>query len=485
MENPLTGLLLWIDLVNIWSGKSDNIHGEKTVSDEYLKFLDSKTQYSGDHGFDPIWVPDKLFPFQKYLLEYSLRKGRSAIFADCGLGKTGIQLAWAENVAQKTGKPVLVLTPIAVGHQTVKEGEKFGVECKRSLDGKVHRITIANYERLHYFSPNDFGGVVCDESSILKNFRGKTSNQIVDFMRHTPYRLLCTATASPNDYMELGTSSEALGELGYQDMVSTFFRQVKNTDGTAWGRQKYTFRAHAINDFWRWVCSWSRAVRKPSDIGFDDSGFILPDLETFEHVAKSSVLRPGQLFEMPAQNIQEQSEERRRTLKDRCHMVADLVDHDDPVVIWCHLNPEGDYLQKIIPGSVQVSGSDSEEKKEKAFMAFCDGSIKRLITKPSIAGFGQNWQHCGHQTFFPSHSFEEYYQAVRRCLRFGRKGKVRVDIISSEGEYGVLENLNRKAKNASAMFDSLIENMNNAMRIDRAHEYTKKEVLPSWLLSTK
>jgi len=463
----------------------------------YEDFIQSKTQLQGEFGFKPVYMPDFLYAFQKSLVEWSCMKGRSAIFADCGLGKTPMQLVWAQNVIQKTNKPVLILTPLAVSIQTKREADKFGIDSRRVADGVVNDykgVVITNYERLHYFNPDDFSGVVCDESSILKNFDGATKKTITDFMRLHKYRLLCTATAAPNDYIELGTSSEAIGDLGFMDMLSKFFKQDssikfsltgnidKDNRMCVGGFGKYRFRGHAEKDFWRWVCSWSRACRKPSDIGFDDNGFELPKLTTIEHVIKAAKAREGWLFDTPASNLHEQREERRRTIKERCEKVAELVlENNDCSVSWCHLNDESMLLNEMIPKSVEVRGSDANDKKESIFIAFQDGQIKSLITKPTIAGFGLNWQHCAHETFFPSHSFEQWYQAIRRCWRFGQKKNVVVDVVASEGEIGVLNNMNRKAKAAEKMFKNLVSLMNNELKIEKQNTYTKKEEVPSWL----
>jgi hypothetical protein len=392
---------------------------------------------------------------------------------------------------------VLITTPLAVGAQTVREGEKFGVECERSFDGKFSagaRVVITNYERLHYFNPKDFAGMAADESSILKNFDGKTKERVTEFMRTLSYRSLWTATASPNDYIELGTSSEALGELGYMDMISRFFK-AKNNSGAAHGGgggvyggkrsssdSKFRFRGHAERDFWRWICSWARAIRKPSDLGCDDSKFILPKLETRQHLVKATTANPNYLFDMPAVGLDEQRAERKRTLKERCEMAAELVNKNSgPSISWCHLNPEGDLLEKLVEDCVQVSGSDSDEAKEEKILSFISGETKNLVTKSSICGFGLNMQHCAHQTHFPSHSFEQWYQAVRRSWRFGQKKKVIIDVITSEGEARVLQNLQRKSDAADKMFESLVELMNNELKIQQENKYTEREEIPTWL----
>jgi hypothetical protein len=427
-------------------------------------------------------MPDFLYGFQQNLVEWSLRKGRCAIFADCGLGKTPIALTWAENVVRKENAKVLIVTPLAVSPQTVREGEKFGIECTRSLDGAAHRgITVTNYERLHHFSPSDFTGVVCDESSAIKNYEGERQKIVSQFLLKVPYRLLCTATAAPNDYIELGTSAEALGELGRMDMLAAFFKNDEDSLHPIWWGARWRFKAHAEPLFWRWVCSWARAVRRPSDLGFDDGAFVLPPLLGSEVVVKADRPFTGELFPRVATTLKDQREERRITLQERCSAVADLVNHDKSAIVWCQLNDEANLLEKMIPDAKQVQGSDSDEYKEQTLLDFVDGSLRVLVIKPKIGAFGLNWQHCAHMTFFPSHSYEQYYQGVRRCWRFGQKNPVQVDIVTTEGELGVLKNLQRKSEDAEKMFAQLVANMQNEMRVNRSIERLQGVHLPSWL----
>lgn len=452
---------------------------------DYQEFLAQKAQLRSGDGFKPLWMPDFLFDFQEYLTEWAINQGRAAIFADCGMGKTPMQLVWAENIVRKTNKRVLILTPLAVSHQTTKEAEKFNVDCHRSQAGDLAPgIVIANYERLHYFNPNDFTGVVCDESSILKSFNGKRRKEITEFMRKMPYRLLASATAAPNDYIELGTSSEALGDLGHVDMLNRFFKNDNNNSaqGRMYGEVvKWRFKGHAEIPFWRWVCSWARAIRKPSDFGFDDKDFILPPLTENKHMVEVESLPDGMLFALPASDFREQREERRRTIKERCEKVTELVAHDKPALVWCHLNSEGDLLEKMIPDAIQVSGRDSDDNKEAKLLAFARGDARVLVTKPKIGAWGLNFQHCSHVTFFPSHSYEQYYQGVRRCWRFGQKNPVTVDIVTTEGEAKIFKNLKRKAKQADRMFSALVNEMNQATKIKVENKYTTKEAIPAWL----
>jgi hypothetical protein len=335
---------------------------------------------------------------------------------------------------------------------------------------------VTNYERLHHFNAEDFDGVVCDESSILKNFDGETRKAITDFMRKRPYRLLCTATAAPNDYIELGTSSEALGELRRVEMLAMFFSH--NGGDT----QKWSLKGHADHPFWRWVCSWARAMRKPSDVGCEDDGFELPKLIERVHTVSATKPIEGYLFDLPAVGLDEQRSDLRRTISERCGMAADLINgHSRPAVAWCNLNCESEMLAKLIPDAVEVKGSDSEEFKESAFMRFASGDVRVLVTKPSIAGFGMNWQHCAHMTFFPSHSYEQYYQCTRRCWRFGQKSSVTVDMIATDGQANVLKNMQRKSTQAMRMFDLLVKMMWSEMKMQTINDYTRKEEVPSWL----
>jgi len=451
----------------------------------YADFLAMKAHQGTGCGFSPTFLPGFLFDFQAALLEWSITQGRAALLADCGLGKTPMELVWAENVARHTGGRVLILTPLAVTAQMEREAEKFGIGAKVSRDGTAHRVTITNYERLHHFKPSDFAACACDESSILKSFDGRRKGEITQFMRKMQFRLLATATAAPNDYIELGTSSEALGYLGYMDMLNRFFRNDLNNSATGRHRgevAKWRFKGHAELPFWRWVCSWARAIRKPSDIGFADDAFHLPPLLEKEHTVEASMLADGMLFALPAVGMREQRDERRGTLRERCEKVASLVNNTgEPALVWCHGNDEGDTLESLIPDAVQVAGSDSDDAKESRLLGFAEGKHRVLITKPKIGAWGLNYQHCNHVVTFPSHSFEQYYQSVRRCWRFGQKRPVHVDIVTTEGEHGVLKNMQRKAAQAERMFANLVAEMNGAIAIDRASNFTKSQELPQWL----
>lgn len=463
---------------------------------EYQEFLARKSQLGGEYGFTPLWMPDFLMDFQASMTEWAIIKGRSALLEDCGLGKTVQELVWSMNVVMHTNRPVINFAPLAVAQQTLRETEKFGIEAHLSLDGKVRPgINIVNYERLHYFNPNDFVGAVCDESAILKSFDGARRKAITEFMRKMKYRLLGTATAAPNEYIELGTSSEALGYLGYMDMLTRFFKNnqgnsikpsVYRHGGKSFNQlddnAKWRFKGHAEVPFWKWVCSWARAIRKPSDLGFDDGNYVLPPLTENQHMVDAKSLPNGMLFALPAVGLHEQREERRRTISERCAKAADLVNRTgQPFVVWCGLNDEGDLLEDLIPDAIQISGKDSEEAKEEKFLAFIDGKARGLVTKGKIGAWGLNFQHCAHSVSFPTHSFEEYYQKVRRFYRFGQKREVVSDIVTTEGEKAVLKNLQRKAVAADKMFSDLTMYMNDAMSVDRSLRFEKQEIIPKWL----
>ena len=463
---------------------------------DYAEFLERKAQLSSEDGFVSPGLPSFLFDFQSHLVHWALRRGRAAIFADCGLGKTPMQLVWADQVARHTKGNVLILTPLAVAGQTVAEGSKFGIAATRLSDGaSVARISVTNYEKIHLFNPSDFAGVVCDESSILKNFDGARRQAITDFMRKTRYRLLCSATPAPNEYTELGTSSEALGHLGHADMLTRFFKndqqnsikphrialRPQRDDARILAGGGWRFKGHAEAPFWRWVSSWARAMRKPSDFGFDDAKFILPKLIEREHQVSARRIADGFLLSLPAQGLREQREERRRTIEERCEKAAALASHDRPVVVWCHLNDEGDLLEKLVPGCVQVSGNDSDDEKEEKFFAFISGQARALITKGKIGAWGLNLQHCAHSVSFPTHSYEEYHQSIRRFWRFGQSEVVVSDIVTTEGERDVLANLQRKSKAADRMFAALVGHMQDALHLKRTQDFNQAGEPPPWM----
>ncbi len=456
------------------------------MGSDLAAFLEEKRQLAHRSGFEPVWMPDFLFPFQRELVAWELRAGRGLTLADTGLGKTPMSLTWAANVAQKTKGRVLILSPLAVGAQYVDEGGKFGVPVHHSRDGKMNgaEITVTNYEQLEKFDPADFAGVVADESSCIKNFMAKRRATLTEFLRTVPYRSLQTATAAPNDYHELGTSAEALGHLGYWDMLKYFFINDEHSLHPTSLGARWRFKKAAEKPFWRWVCSWARACRKPSDLGdFDDSVFDLPPLLEREHIVQTSKSLPGILpgITVEAVTLAEQREERKLNIRERCELAAEIATHGDPVAIWTEYNAEADLLERLIPGAKQVSGSMSDQVKEARFRAFADGSLRAMITKPKIGAWGLNWQHCNQVISFVSHSFEQDYQSVRRCWRFGQQRPVTVHRIATPGEARVLRNLKRKAAQAERMFDSLVRMMNDPENLAAQREAAGRVEVPAWL----
>lgn len=445
----------------------------------YSEFLERKSQSDVYHGFDPVFMPDAAFDFQKYLIDWSLRKGRAANFDDCGLGKTLMQLTFAENIVRKFNQPVLILTPLAVSPQTITEGEKFGISVHKANPDKIVKgINIINYEQLSKYRPGDFRAVVCDESSILKSFDGKIKSEITQFMRKVEFRALYTATAAPNDYIEFGTSSEALGGLGYVDMLNKFFKNdmSNSAQGRAFGQSiKWRLKGHAELDFWKWICSWAKAVRTPSDIGFSDIGYVLPELIERDHVISTGI-------EASQVTLEDQRNNAKLTVTERCEKAASLVNFThDFAIVWCHRNDEGDLLEKLIPGSVQISGKDSDKVKEEKFNGFQNGFIRVLITKPKIGAWGLNFQHCNHQVIFPSHSYEQIYQCVRRSWRFGQKRPVTVDIVCTDIEGNILQNLKNKQLKAETAFKNLVTEMNNPKQLNRTAYNELNLEIPQWI----
>jgi hypothetical protein len=450
---------------------------------EYRDFVENKTHLSGKFGFSPVYQNPNAYDFQNDLISWSLEKGRAATFADCGLGKTLMQLVWAENVHRHTNKPVLILAPLSVSSQTVEEAEKFGISAFRSPDGKWptgQGIITTNYERLHHFDLDAFGGIVCDESSILKNFDGAIRGAITRAMRKVKYRAMYTATPSPNDYTELGTSAEALGDMAYMDMLQTFFKSNDDTLHPAHIGQQWRFKGHAEPHFWRWVASWARAIRRPSDMGYPDDGWSLPQLREIHHEIESKPL-DGQLFAMPVRGLSQEREERKATIKERCELAAELIQAHDCGVMWCHFNAEADLLAEIVPGAVNLSGSDKDEVKEEKFAAFKSGEIKYLVTKPKIAALGVNWQHCAACTYFDDYSYEQYYQAVRRFWRFGQKRPVTVHQIGTTSLSNVAKSRKRKAEAADKMFGEMMRHMIDAQSHRKIFGEGRNMEVPTWL----
>lgn len=430
---------------------------------DYEKFLLEKQQLSGNFGFNPVYIPERMFDFQKHITEWALKKGRAGIFADTGLGKTLIQLVIAENVVRKTNGRVLILTPLAVAFQFLEEAKTIDIDVEHSKNGRYKsKIVVCNYERLHYFNSQDFESVILDESSILKNFDGAFKTQITEFMKKIKYRFLSTATPAPNDFIELGTSSEALGYLGYMDMLSKYFTNKENTLRPMDIGSKWNLKPHATDAFFRWVNSWSMSVKKPSDIGFSDEKYVLPELIKNIHKVKNenNIVINGQIlmFNDNAKSITEVREEQKGTIEKRCEKAVELS-ANKVSVYWTNFNKESELLNELDFDAVEIKGSMSIDKKEDILLNFSKGEIKRIITKPKMTSFGLNWQHCNHTVYFPTWSYEQYYQAIRRFHRFGQKRNVTVDLVLSDGQGRVLETLELKTQNSIDLQQRLNDNL--------------------------
>jgi SNF2 family DNA or RNA helicase len=453
---------------------------------EYLEFIQKKKHNSIDYGIESKFMVDKMFDFQKYIAEYAIKKGRCAIFLDTGLGKTIIELVIATNYVRKTNKPVLIITPLAVANQFIVEAEKFGIEdIEHTKDGKfTKKIVLINYERLHYLTPDLFDCVILDESSILKNFDGAIKQQVTIFLKKVKYRFLATATPSPNDFIELGTSSEALGYLGYTDMLTKFFKNRNNSIDPAHLGSEWYLKPHAENDFWKWVSTWSISAKKPSDIGFNDELYILPELYEIETILRNEnpLIINGQcsLFAMPAVGFFEIKQEAKATIKQRCEMAVEKANKHNISVYWCNLNDEAKALLLFDKTATEINGSMSIDKKEDILISFAKGNISKLISKTSITCFGLNWQHCNHTTYFPTYSYEQYYQAIRRFWRFGQKNPVFVDLILSDGQERIMQSLLVKKNKAIQMFQKLTKQTNSNFEI-KNKEFNKEIILPKFL----
>jgi hypothetical protein len=454
---------------------------------EYLNFLEKKRHSIGEFGFDATFMPEIAFDFQKFVIEKAVKKGRVATFLDTGLGKTLVQLSVAQNVVNHTNKRVLILTPLAVAFQFILEAEKIGVDdIEYSKDGKhTKKIVICNYERLHYFDPSDFVCVILDESSILKNFDGKIKGQITAFIKKVPYRYLSTATPSPNDFIELGTSSEALGYMGYMDMLTKFFKNNMNSvDSTNRNiGEKFYLKPHAEKDFFAWVNQWSIMAKMPSDLGFSNERYVLPKLINNKHVVENQSLfsSDGQMsmFVPIAKSMTEVRHEQKQTENKRCEKAIELA-YGKTSVYWCNTNNESSILKGLDSEAVEIIGSQSIDRKEEILKAFADGEIKRIITKAKMTGMGLNWQHCNHSVFFPTWSYEQYYQAVRRFWRFGQKSEVTIDMVISDGQTRVLEALHQKTLKAIELHQKLTENVNRSFT-ESKREFNQPIIKPKFL----
>ena len=431
---------------------------------KYSEYLKNKEIKMPDTGFTTdIEINPMLFDFQKDIVKWALRKGRAAIFADCGLGKTPIQLEWAAHVQIKTEGAILIIAPLAVSEQTIREGKKFNIDVsKYEFDTPECGIYITNYEQIDKVDLSLFSGIVIDESSILKSYTGKFRNKIIECTQDMQYKLACTATPSPNDLMELGNHAEFVGSSTRTEMLAMFF--VHDGGET----QKWRLKGHASTEFWKWVCSWAVMIRKPSDLGYDDNDFILPEINYIHHKVKTDQTA-GFLFQVEANTLQERLDARRDTIDERATMAAQIVNSnpDKQWLIWCNLNAEADKAKSLIGGAVNVQGSDNDDVKSTNMLKFSSGDIAKLITKPKIAGFGMNWQNCSNVIFLGlNDSFESYYQAVRRCWRFGQNHTVNVHIVTADIEGQVIRNIERKEKDAETMQNEMLKNMKDINSAD-------------------
>lgn len=452
----------------------------------YNEFLQSKKHSQIDYGIEPKNLNSNLMDYQKHIAEHLIKKGRGAGFIDTGLGKTLIELEVANQYVRKFNKPVLIITPLAVAFQFIKEAEKFSIDdVEYSKDGKfTKKIIICNYERLDKFFPQDFCAVVADESSILKNFDGAIKQQVTTFLKNVDYRFLFTATPSPNDFIELGTSSEALGYMGYTDMLGKFFTNNDDTISPQKIGTKWVLKPHAENDFFAWVSGWSISMRKPSDLGYPDERHILPELNTNNNIVRNDnalcINNQFELFPRPSSRLTEVREEQRQTIDIRCQKAVEIASNKDTSVYWVNFNKEGELIKHLDKNSFELTGSMNLDKKEELLLAFAEGQVKKLITKAKITAFGLNWQHCNHTIYFPTFSYEQYYQAIRRFWRFGQKSKVTVDLVYSEGQEKVIQSLLAKSEKAGQLFDSLNKSINSNF-IDEKREFNKPIQLPSFI----
>jgi hypothetical protein len=458
------------------------------VSDAYQTFLSRKAVTDPATGLaDVPALPDAMFAFQRDLTSWALRRGRAAIFAGTGLGKSLMELAWGNAVAaQAPGAMVLLLAPLAVSAQLLREAEKFGMQAravKRQSDCGPG-VNITNYQKLEHFDLSQFLGVILDEASILKSTDGHYKSMLIAECAKVPFRLTATATPAPNDFMELGNQAEFLGVMSHTDMLATFFAH----DGGE--TQKWRLKGHAENEFWKWMASWSVMLRRPSDLGYDDTGYDLPALQRHQHVVASELPPSGMLFALPAETLQERIQARRDTVAERVAKAVAITPADRPFVWWCNLNAESEALTRAIPGAVETKGSDSDDEKERKLIAFSEGRIRVLVTKASVAGFGMNWQHCADTGFVGlNDSFEQVYQATRRFWRFGQTRPVNAHFISAEVEGAVMANLARKEADADRMAAGMIAHMadlssmsvRGSVRDTPNYNPTQPVVLPQWL----
>lgn len=437
--------------------------------EEYRAFIARRAVATERQGFSPKPINSMAKAHQIAALEFALNRGKSAAFLDTGLGKSFIELEFARQCAEETGKPSLILTPLAVAGQMVREGQKFGIDARqiREQSDVGAGVMVANYERLPKLDPASFGAVVLDESSILKSYAGQTRARIQDAFKETQFKLAATATPSPNDHTELGNHAEFLGVMRQQEMLSKWF-----INDTSTASQDWRLKGHAQEDFWQWVASWSRCATLPSDLGGDDTGYVLPEIDRRMHevAADRTEDTQGLLFRIPEMSATSFHQEKRLTLQHRCEKAAELATHDKPVTVWCETNEESALLAKLIPDAREVRGDMDADQKEALLLGFADGDFRVIVTKPKLAGFGVNWQHCAHAVFASiSFSYEQHYQAVRRSHRFGQTERVRNDIVISDTERSIWDVINVKG----AKHDEMKRRMSDAMRKAQSSAQTR------------
>lgn len=459
------------------------------ILSDYESFIKNKQMADIPSGFDCEVPTGPLFDFQAACVKWALKRGRAALFADTGLGKTAMQVTWAQAVAEHTGGNVIIAAPLCVAQQTVEEAAKFGITVKycRAEDQVEPGITITNYEMLEHFDLESFAGVVLDESSILKSHTSKTREQITQAFKRTPYKLSCTATPSPNDYIELGNQADFLGVMSSQEMLATFFTH----DGG--DTSKWRLKGHGKVRFWEWMATWAICIRNPSDLGFDGARYELPPVNMIEHTVSGGDLLEGHLFAVTAQTLSERRQAKKSSMGDRVALAAGIANGtDQPVIVWCHMNDESAALAKAIPDAVEVTGSMTIEQKERNIMAFTHGEARVIVTKASIAGFGLNWQHCNVQVFAGmDDSFEKFYQAVRRSHRFGQKRRVDVHIITAETEGAVKANIQRKQAQSDLMAEQMVAHMRGITRRSiigatsntETYNPTVPMAIPAWIIA--
>lgn len=461
---------------------------------EYAEFLARKRMVDPMTGIPNVpELPSFLFDHQRDIVAWALRRGRAAIFAGTGLGKTAMELVWSSVVAEHTGKPVLIFAPLAVSQQHIREANKFGVDARivRSQDECAPGVNVTNYQKIDHFDVSAFGGIVLDESSILKSTTGHYRTRLIEETRTIPFRLAATATPAPNDFMELGNHAEFLGVMSYTDMLATFF--VHDGGET----QSWRLKGHAENDFWRWMASWSVMLRKPSDLGYPNDGYDLPPLHQMQHrvsVEYVPSMETGMLFPIEAASLQERISARRDTVTERVELAAQITPNDRPFVWWCNLNSEADALAKAIPGSVNLSGADNDEAKERKIGDFLSGKTRVLISKPSVCGFGLNFQHCADAGFVGlNDSFEQVFQAIRRFWRFGQTKPVNVHFIAAETEGAVVANLRRKESDADRMAAAMVahtaslssENVRGMVRDRPDYDPQRPFIIPDFIVGRR